>query len=323
MGIKNLNRYFMECCNDHSIEKRDLRDFSGKTIVVDTSIYLYKFVGENALMENMYLMISLFKEYNIRPIFVFDGKSPVEKRGVLLERQKQKKIYEMKYNAIKYDLEKMKCDDELYYKMKCEMERLKKQCIRIHPEHIEQTKELFRICHIEFYDADGEADKLCACIVKSGEAWACMTDDMDMFAYGCDRVLRHLSLLHHTAILYDTESILKNLKITKEDLREILILSGTDYNNRELDFVDAMNLFREYSECTTQNIHVQCPFYYWLSGREGSVDVEKYNSFLKVYDLFTPSIQSYISFTNSNFTHEFSRYKLKDLLTTHGFLFVY
>ena len=58
MGIKNLNRYLKEKCSNHAIYKTKLTTFENKTLVIDTSIYLYQFIGENALMENMYLFIS-------------------------------------------------------------------------------------------------------------------------------------------------------------------------------------------------------------------------------------------------------------------------
>ena len=35
-----------------------------KKICIDTSIYLYRFVGDNALLENFYLMISIHLYYD-------------------------------------------------------------------------------------------------------------------------------------------------------------------------------------------------------------------------------------------------------------------
>jgi 5'-3' exonuclease len=91
MGIKNLNRFLRDNCKKKSIYKASLKDLRGKTIVIDTSIYLYKFLGENALMENMYLFISTLLDNDITPIFIFDGKPPPEKREILLERRLGKK----------------------------------------------------------------------------------------------------------------------------------------------------------------------------------------------------------------------------------------
>ena len=59
MGIRYLNNYLRKSCTKKSIRKIDLCTLSGKTIVIDTSIYIYKFLGENALIENIFLLISI------------------------------------------------------------------------------------------------------------------------------------------------------------------------------------------------------------------------------------------------------------------------
>ena len=52
------------------------------------------FEKDNTLIENIFLMISIFHYYHITPIFVFDGKPPVEKRELLIQRIKDKKAAE-------------------------------------------------------------------------------------------------------------------------------------------------------------------------------------------------------------------------------------
>ena len=64
---------------------------SGKKIAVDISIYMYKFSYNDTLLENMYLMLSIFKHYNVVPIFVFDGKPPTAKKELLIKRKNDKK----------------------------------------------------------------------------------------------------------------------------------------------------------------------------------------------------------------------------------------
>jgi 5'-3' exonuclease len=86
MGIKNLNRFLLDNCNKKSITKIHLSKLTGKKLVIDVSIYLYKFLSENALMENMYLFISILKKYDISPIFIFDGKPHPEKKQLLIKR---------------------------------------------------------------------------------------------------------------------------------------------------------------------------------------------------------------------------------------------
>ena len=111
MGIKYLNRHLQSNCSN-SIKQISLRELSGKKIVVDTSIYLYRFLGENALLENFYLMISIFREHNIIPLFVFDGKPPKEKEDLLKQRKLGKKEAETKYKELKTKLEEVSDDEK-------------------------------------------------------------------------------------------------------------------------------------------------------------------------------------------------------------------
>ena len=73
MGI-HLLQTFISSLNDRSIKEQHLRHFTGKTISVDISIYLYRFKEMGNLLENIYLMCSIFRHYNITAIFIFDGK---------------------------------------------------------------------------------------------------------------------------------------------------------------------------------------------------------------------------------------------------------
>ena len=74
-----------------SIYKIHLSDLYGKKICIDTMIYLYKFLTTEQLLENMFKLCTLFKKYNITPIFIFDGKAPIEKRKELDNRKRKKK----------------------------------------------------------------------------------------------------------------------------------------------------------------------------------------------------------------------------------------
>ena len=69
MGIKHLNKFLKENASP-SIKLCHLSELSGKKIAVDISIYMYRFVADDNLIENMYLMLSIFRYYNIIPIFI-------------------------------------------------------------------------------------------------------------------------------------------------------------------------------------------------------------------------------------------------------------
>jgi len=247
MGIQYLNRYLLDNCSKKSIQKIKFSGLSGKTIVVDASIYLYKYVGEDALIENIYLLVSILLYYKIVPVFVFDGKPPEEKRELIYQRKLKKQKAEKEYNEVKnsmieHNATQNKADVE-------KMESLKRQFIRINSYHISITKQLLSCFGIQYYDAEGEADELCAKLLANHTVWACLSDDMDMFVYGCSRIIRQVSLLNHTCTLYDMGAILHDLKIDIRTFREIAVLSGSDYNTIEkIHLYKAFKLYDEYKK---------------------------------------------------------------------------
>ena len=91
MGIKYLNKFLREEARD-SIKFISIADISGKKIAVDISIYLYKYAADGSLIENIYLMLAVFRHYNVIPIFIFDGKPPTEKKELLQKRHDDKNI---------------------------------------------------------------------------------------------------------------------------------------------------------------------------------------------------------------------------------------
>ena len=266
MGIRNLNRFLRESCPD-SIRCINLTDLSGKRIAVDISIYLYKYEAENALLENMYMMLSIFKHYNIVPIFIFDGKPPPEKKALLIKRREDREEAQQEYDKLESKLDAS--DDSITEVEKQDiilaMTQLKKQMTQINRDKIKKVKSLIRAYGATYYDAPGEADELCALLVIKKKVWACLSEDMDLFVYGCVRVLRYFSLMSHTAVLYYMKGILEEINMTQDEFKDICILSGTDYNMSANGDNDKVNLhktikhFRKY-----QSLNESKTFYDWL-----------------------------------------------------------
>ena len=151
MGIKYLNRFLIEKCKRSSIGKKTLNIMRDKTIVIDTSIYMYKYTAQGSLLENFYLMISTFRKYNITPLFVFDGKPPAEKKELLKERQNLKTQAEAKYKELVEELAKADSSDQKK-ELSIEMECLKKQFVRIREKDIISVKNLLNAYGVMYYD---------------------------------------------------------------------------------------------------------------------------------------------------------------------------
>lgn len=300
MGIQHLNRFLREKCKD-SIKFIPLSELNGKKIAVDISIYIYKYVSDESLIENIYLMLSVFRFYNIIPVFIFDGKPPTEKKELILKRVQDKKIAQEEYKKLKQTLETNEMlDEEEKQEIIGNMDVLKKQFIHISKSQIEDVKNLIRAYGASYYDAPGEADELCAKLVLKGKVWACLSEDMDMFVYGVNRVIRYLSLLNHTGVLYDMSGILTNLEITQKELREICVLSGTDYNITTKDHIKDINekekiipnlyktlkYFKLYKkdEETKDEQNENVDFYNWLL--KNTEYINDYNLLKKIYSMF-------------------------------------
>ena len=112
MGIRYLNRFFKEEATQ-SIKLISLKQLSGKKIAIDISIYMYKYASENGLIENIYLLLSVLRHYNIIPIFIFDGKAPDEKKELLQKRKEDKLEAENEYKILKNKLDEKNELDEI------------------------------------------------------------------------------------------------------------------------------------------------------------------------------------------------------------------
>jgi 5'-3' exonuclease len=259
-----------------------MADLSGKKIAVDVSIYLYKYESDN--------MLSIFRHHNVTPIFVFDGKPPPEKKELLLKRKEDKQEAQQEYNKLKKCLENNDQFDEVdKQEIAASMDQLKKQFIYINKDKIENVKELIRAYGATYYDAPGEADELCALLVLKKKVWACLSEDMDLFVYGCTRVLRYFSLINHSVVLYYMKGILDELSLNQKEFREICILSGTDYNINKNTTIDngvnlsaTLKLFGKYKAATNNSKS----FYEWLQlNSEYISDLELLEKINKMFDL--------------------------------------
>ena len=235
MGIRNLNRFIQQRCPE-TPTRIHLRDLTGKRIAVDTSIYMYRYSGEGALLENMYLMASVFRHYDIHAVFIFDGPPPPQKTDLIELRRKKKDIAKKQYDALATIMKEKKragyasvetteIDD-----IEDSMRELKKQFVRLRDCDIANVKELLVSFGFATIDAEGEADVLCAKLSLKKRVDACLSDDTDMFVYGCPVVLRHISLLNHSVVSYDTREILKKLSLTQQEFKMMCVVCGTDYS---------------------------------------------------------------------------------------------
>jgi hypothetical protein len=198
MGIKSLHRWLRWVCSPP--ETVQWSKWSNKKLGIDILGLLYKAKqeGRNPIEEIAHLIIHL-KQNEIVPIFVFDGKSPAEKRSTCAARRRQKEQL-----------------SEADQKLAC-----------IPSEERNQIKQLMYASGCLYLNANGEADTVLAYLYKKSEIDAILSMDMDFLARGCNSLIVPYKTLYQ---FYSLPTILTQSKLTYEQFVDMCVLLGTDYN---------------------------------------------------------------------------------------------
>lgn len=323
MGIQYLNKYIKKMTTHHAISKLMLNDLSNKIIAIDTSIYLYKFISNNTLLESIYVMIILFKQHRITPIFVFDGIPPIEKQSIIIKRQTDKLNAQIKCEELEQKLNGSITSAEQTELLDA-ISILKKKFIKLRKKDVERVRNLmdaFGVCNVE---AEGEADELCAKLVITKKAYACLSEDMDLFLYGCPRVLRYLSLANSTCVIYYLDAIIEDLKISFKEFKEICVLSGSEYiTNNTFNLYSILKYFKEFKEAKKDNTLLSNDFYEWFYNNNNIKTIipltELYNAY-SMYQISSTNVP--IQVTQLDLDQPINYNKVKEIMQPEGFLFI-
>jgi 5'-3' exonuclease len=251
MGVKGLFTYINKNCikNDNGIV-RPISYFEGKTIIVDVSNYMYKFKSCNGtLIELFDNLIKYLINSNLKIILVFDGITPTtnEKSDEIKVRKLQKQLNIETISQMDdelYEIEKkIESCDETYDVV--ELIQLKKKLINKREilektiSHVSQTerRDLYNFIYDKYgtsleviHETTEEADKMISRIARraSGKIIV-MSDDTDMFLYGCPIVAMNYDYKKHTVNVYTLKTILYSLNVNLMEFIQVCILVGTDY----------------------------------------------------------------------------------------------
>uniref|UniRef100_A0A6C0KDS0 XPG N-terminal domain-containing protein n=1 Tax=viral metagenome TaxID=1070528 RepID=A0A6C0KDS0_9ZZZZ len=331
MGIKLLNRLLKENCS-HGITKMSLLFLKNKTIVIDANNYMYRFKAKDHFITSVYEFCSILKYYAINPIFVFDGCPPNDKKEVIEKRRKEKETAQLEYKNLLKTVSRNK--STYSNNIETQLQELKKKSLHLKVKDILEIKNLLTYYGIYWIQAPQEADDICVSMVLNNEAYACMSEDMDMLLHGCPRVLRYLSILHHQVVLYDLDVILKDLNITKNNFQYCCIMAGTDYHRTDMNIYDAFKLYYQY-----KIDDIKEEFLYWLK-MKGHINESLYSDIKKNYHLYneikylkndvTKNINNFNELEykivkkqyNPSVCHYELNDNLKNLLCKHNFIFV-
>ncbi|MEM1532602.1 MAG: flap endonuclease-1 [Desulfurococcaceae archaeon] len=249
------------------VEVDDLRVFRGRVIAIDAYNALYQFLTAIRQPDGTPLMDSKgrvtshlsglfyrtinFMEAGIKPVYVFDGRSPEIKFMEVERRRKIKEEAVKKYEEAlsKGDLESAKKYAQMASKLSEDM--------------VKQSKRLLEAMGVPWIQAPAEGEAQAAYMTARGDAWASASQDYDSLLFGSQRLLRNLTISGKRKLpgkeayidvkpeLIELSKLLSKLGLTREQLIAIGILIGTDFNPEGVPGVGvkkALQMVKAYGE---------------------------------------------------------------------------
>ncbi len=224
----------------------DLRELKGKVVAIDAYNALYQFLAAirqpdgtplkdrqgrvTSHLSGLFYRTINFMEAGIKPVYVFDGKPPELKAKEIAERMSVREEAAKKYAEAlsKGDLEAAR--------------RYAQMSSRLTNEMVEDAKKLLNAMGVPWVQAPSEGEAQAAHLAKKGDAWAAASQDYDSLLFGAPRLLRNLTISGRRKLprknvyveikpeIIELNTLLRVLNLTREQLIDIAILLGTDYN---------------------------------------------------------------------------------------------
>ncbi|MBU0762330.1 MAG: flap endonuclease-1 [Candidatus Altiarchaeota archaeon] len=211
-------------------------DLSGKTVAVDALNSLYQFLASirqpdgTPLMDSkgnvtshlsglLYRTTNLIK-FGIKPVYVFDGEPSELKKKTLQKRREAKEEAQKKWEQAKSE---GRIDDALKYS---------KRTSKLTREMGDEAKKLLTYMGVPWTQAPSEGEAQCTHIVLRGDAYAVASTDYDSPLFGAPHLVRGLTMSGKMELSQlDLEDTLKKLELTREQLIDVAILVGTDFDD--------------------------------------------------------------------------------------------
>jgi flap endonuclease-1 len=224
-----------------------LDDLRGKSFAVDANNYLYQFLAlirmpdgtplqdthgnvTSHLAGLMFRSTRLIHDYDMQLVFVFDGKPPQLKQREIMKRR------EMRQKATQEWEDALKKGDYATAFSKAVMSS------RLTQPLVEDAKTLLNLLGIPVVQAPSEAEAQSAYMAMKGDVWAASSKDYDSLIFGAPQLVRYLTISGREFLpskgtsrplkpeFIELNKLLKSYGITREQLVDMAILIGTDFN---------------------------------------------------------------------------------------------
>ena len=225
----------------------ELEDLSGKRLAVDANGELYQFLALIRLRDGsplrdshgritshlsglFYRTTRLMTDYALQLVFVFDGKPPALKFDEIARRRSIKEKYDAEH------AQAVEAGDLAKAYSKATMTS------RLTREMADEARELLTLMGLPVIQAPSEGEAQASYMAIQSRVWAAASKDYDCLLFGTPRLLRFLTISGKeflpskgafrpiTPELIETAALLEHHKLTREQLIDVAILIGTDFN---------------------------------------------------------------------------------------------
>ena len=231
------------------VVKRQLRleDLRGRSLAVDGNNNLYQFLAlirmrdgrpftdskgnvTSHLVGLLLRTTRLMADYGMRPVFVFDGKPPELKKRILDARRKYRE------KARKDWQEAVSRGDYASAWSKAVTMNSLTQPMQ------DDAKKVLTLLGVPYVQAPQEGKAQAAHMAAKRDVWAANSRDYDSVLFGSPRLIRYLTISGQEFLpskgisrplipeLIELQQLLQSLGITRNQLIDLAILVGTDFN---------------------------------------------------------------------------------------------
>jgi len=253
-----------------------LEDLRGKAIAIDAYNALYQFLAiirqpdgtplkDSSGRVTSHLSGLLYRTSNLvelgtKPIYVFDGAPPALKEVEIKRRRKVKEEAMVQYERA---LKEGKTEEARMYAQVTS---------QLKDYMAEDSKNLLGLMGIPWIQAPSEGEAQAAHLTKKGAADFCASQDYDSLLFGAPRFVRNVTISGRRKLpsknvyvevvpeVVELEQVLKECGITYEQLVDVGILIGTDFNPdgiKGLGPKTALKLIKEYGTLENAIPHIK------------------------------------------------------------------
>jgi len=255
--------------------KISIEDLSGRRIAFDGHNILYQFLAiirgqrgeplrdrEGRVTSHLSGLIyrnSNLIEAGVHVAYVFDGRPHEFKARVIESRIDARRQAEAMYESA---IREGKPE---------EARRYGQQAVTTTSSIVSDAKRLLTLMGVPWVQAPGEGEAQSAYMARRGDVWAAASQDFDSLLFGAPRLVRNLSITGRRKMprkdlyikiepeIIELDASLGQLGITREQLVDIGILVGTDYNPDGVKGIGpktALKLVREHGSLDTAISHL-------------------------------------------------------------------